>query len=201
MKKILAILLLVMLSGCYLNRSEMYQARGAFYEAQAEAYEAYIDTVAAPLVVFTTPGGDKFVVNNPTPQPLPTFAQERNAWVDFSKAFLNSTPLSILAGGWSVRELFKHSTGDVTINGDGNTASPISHSYNSKTTDIATATDGGSLDQHVDNSDSSNNSDNSDSRSDYDNQTATPTVVTQPRPIVVDPVVVNPVVVQVGDGS
>ncbi len=211
----LALLILTtLLTGCYGMRPEMYQARTAYYNAQVAAYQAQSAQAQQPLLSMTTTDGSKVSVANPIPVALPVVQQERNGWVDFGKTIINSTPLSILAGGWSASKLLKYSTGDVNINGDGNTASPISNSYNTKTTDIASTGDDSTLDQHadssdnssVDKSDSSDNSnnsdnsdnssvDNSDNRTDYDNQTATPTIVEQPAPVIVDPVIVNPKVV------
>jgi len=207
MKNLTLLLLVVMLTGCYAMRPESYQARTAYYQAQVAAYQAQSARAQQPLVSMVMADGGILNVGNQLPTPLPVIHQEKNGWVDFSKTFLNSTPFSILAGGWSAKQLLKHSGGNVQIDGDGNTASPVSNSYNTDTTDIATTTgDDSGLDQHadssdqssVDNSDNSNNSDNSDNsdnRADYDNQTATPTIVVQPEPVIVNPVVVNPVVV------
>jgi len=201
MKKLMLLFLLISLTGCYINRPEMYQARTAYYEAQVAAYQAQSARAEQPLVSMTMADGGILNVGNQLPVPLPVIKQVKNGWVDFSKAVLNSTPLGILAGGWSAKQLLKNSGGNVEIHGDGNTASPISNSYNTETIDIATVTgDESGLDQHADSSDqsridNSDNSDNSDNRADYNNQTAIPTVVNQPEPIIVNPVVVDPVVV------
>jgi len=218
MRKVLVILLALGLSGCYAMRPEMYQARIAYYQAQTAAYEAMAAKGNAPLVAMTTVSGETITVANPIPAAPPVIREERNAWVDFWKATVSSTALSIFAGGWSASQLLKNSSGDVNIKGDGNTASPVSNSYNSHTSEVSSAGgDGATVDKGQDSSshdasdhsvftDSSNhsvdNSDNSvdnsdhsvftDNRNNFNNQTAKPYVV---DPVVVNPVIVNPVVV------
>ena len=197
LKALLLTVLLLMFAGCYAMRPEMYTARSDYYTSQSTAYVAYANSQRQPIATVGVPGSNSEVqIYSQIPAVVPVLQQERNGWVDFWKATVNSTPLSIVAGGWSAMKLLKYSSGDVNIQGDGNTASPISNSYNTRTTDVATSSDDSTLDQHADSSDNSNvdNSDSrsnyeNDSRSDYDNQTATPTVV---DPLVVNPVVVNP---------
>jgi len=202
-KNVLVIGLAVLLTGCVLTSNAKYAADTAFYNAQKAAADLAIAQGNRPLVKVQLNSGEILTVNNQIPVAIPPIRQLKNGWVESFKAVINSTPLSIVSGGWAAREMLKHSGGGVEIQGDGNTASPVSNSYNTETTDVSTATDGSNLDQHsdssdqsrIDSSDNSNHSDNSDNRTDYNNQTATPTIVDQPVPIIVDPVIVDPVVV------
>jgi len=210
MKKLSLLLpaFILMFSGCYMMRPESYQMRTAYYQAQAEVAKAYAARANAPLVTLTTTDGQTLTVANPTPVVPMAVRETHNEWADVTKAFFSSTPLSLLAGGWAVGEVVKHSTGDIDVNGDGNDLTTNNNSFNTKTATATTLDDAATQDNHVD---------NSDSRQNYDNATAPPTVVNQPaptivtqpeptivrpevvKPEVVNPEVVNPVVVQPGN--
>lgn len=198
MKKTLMILFVILtmvtMSGCYFMRPESYQMRTAYYQAQAEVAKAYAARANAPLVTLTTTDGQTLSVANPTPVVPMRVVESSNEWADVTKAFFSSTPLSLLAGGWAVREIVKRSTGDIDVNGDGNDLTTNNNSFNTNELTSTTVDDGATQDNHVDNSDSRQNYDNATAPPTVVNQPA-PTIVTQPAPIIVKPEVVNPVVV------
>lgn len=177
MRKLSAILvciaLALYLTGC-MGTENYYQSQIAYYNAQAEASRAYIEAMnnRQPLAEMVAPDGTRFVVNQTGTVTTPVIRTTQNPIVEGLKTVVNSTPLAIVAGGWTAKQILKNATGDINASG-GSTVTSTSNSHNA--TDLRNA-DG-------------NISDVSDSY----NQTAPPTVVTQPDPTIVpapDPVIV-----------
>lgn len=164
-KHLILILMIVSLTGC----SKYYEAEISYYNAQAMANDAYVSAMRnlPPIAQMTAPDGTVFVVNSTAQIQLPVIKQMDNPALGALKTIVNSTPLSIVAGGWAGSEIIKQSRGhNLSIDGQ------------SSYTD---STSVGNLDQSQQNS------------------TATPTVVDQPSPVVVNPTVVTqpePVIVQ-----
>ncbi len=205
MKRIIAMLLTVLfLPGCLFYTDAYYESQNQYYQAQKAAYDAQAIQAAQPVAIITTQTGETITIAKQGIVAAPVIRTQLSPLADVIKTAITSTPLSIIAGGWSAMKLLKYSNGDIRVAGEGNTITTTKNSNN--TTEVSTATEEGLVDQHQDSSDNSDNSDNSDSsdnsnnsdnRSDYDNQTADPTVV---NPVVVDPVIVNPQVVTVPGG-
>ena len=197
MKKVIVILLTVLiLPGCLFYSDAYYQSQNAYYQAQTMAYQAQAHQAAQPVAVITTQTGETITIAKQSVVAAPVIRTQMSPFADVVKTAITSTPMAIVAGGWSVMKLLKYSNGTVKINGSDNTVTTTKNSNN--TTEVSTATDKGVVDQHQDSSDNSDNSDNSnnsDNRSDYENQTAEPTIVVQPDPVIVDPMIVNPVIV------
>lgn len=189
MKQLFAILALIALAlhltGC-MGTENYYQSQIAYYNAQAQAYQAQAEAQAnrPPLAEMVAPDGTRFVVNQVGDVATPVIRATQNPIVEGLKTVVNSTPLAIVAGGWTAKQVLQNATGDINASG-GSTVTSTSNSHNS--TDLRNA-DG-------------NISDVSDSY----NQTADPTVVTQPDPTIVpapDPVIVpapDPVIIPAPD--
>lgn len=171
-------------SGC-IGTKDYYNAQTAYYNAQAEAQIAHIEAqkTRQPLAEMVAPDGTRFVVNQTASDAPPVISTVENPIVAGLKTIVNSTPVSIIAGGWSATRLIKASTGDINAN-DGSTVTSTANSNNE--TEVNNADEG--IARETDSS--------TDSRSEYDNSTADPTVVNQPEPIVVEqpePVIVEQV--------
>lgn len=180
MKYLLAILAVLFLTGC-MGTENYYKSQIAYYNAQAEANRAYIEAMnkRQPLAEMVAPDGTRFVVNQTGSMTVPMIRATQNPIVEGLKTVMNSTPLAIVAGGWTAGEVLKHATGDINASGGSNVTS-TSNSHNS--TDLRNA------DGNV-SEDNSNNSTN-----DSYNQTADPTIVEQPE--YNDPIVLKPEVVE-----
>jgi hypothetical protein len=182
MKRLIVLAAMAMLlTGC-MGTENYYKAQMSYYEAQAMAYQAQAEAQAnrPPLAEMVAPDGTRFVVNQTGDMPVPVIRTTQNPIVEGLKTVVNSTPLAIVAGGWTAGEVLKHATGDINASG-GSTVTSTSNSHNS--TDLRNA------DGNV-SEDNSNNSTN-----DSYNQTADPTVVNAPDPTIVtqpDPVIVQP---------
>jgi len=185
MKKLfILICLALMCQGCILVSDAKYQADAAKWVAKAEASKAWAASANQPLATFTAVSGETFVVNNPNrPQPLPVTG-EPSAIVQGFDVVLNSTVAKIVGGGWAAGYMLGKVQGNYST-GEGGTMNVTQDSGN--TVDVTT--------RHIEGDGSVTEEANVDSRSDYDNATATPTIVEQPSPIIVDPVVVGPEIV------
>lgn len=185
MRYLVAVLALVMLTGC-MGTESYYQSQIAYYNAQAEANRAYIEAMnnRQPLAEMVAPDGTRFTVNQTGVMAAPVVRTTQNPIVEGLKTVVNSTPLAIVAGGWTAGEVLKHATGDINASG-GSTVTSTNNSHNA--TDLRNA-DG-------------NISEDNNSMNDSYNQTAEPTVVTQPDPTIIpapDPVIIpapDPVIV------
>ena len=172
----------------------------SFNKAQQAAIASHAELIKAPPVVatFQTTNGEVIKIHSQLIPEYPVVRQRKNQVVEGLKAVVTSTPLAIIAGGWSASEIIKRSTGDVTASGM-SSVTTTANSHNA--TDISNAD--GSIDRSntEDNSvainddhsvriddDHSDHSDNS--VVDSHDQTADPTVVTQPD--YNDPVLVYP---------
>jgi len=185
--KLFIITALLMLNGCILIKDAAYQRDIEFYKAQSDIAKAQIKAQERPLATFKAQSGEVFTVNYPGKVTAPAMQQHENRAWRFGETLVNSTPLQILAGGWAVKEIVNTATGDIVSSGSGDITST---SNSNNTTDIANAdndltqnTDAykdSSDNSAVDSSDNSDNSwvdDNSDNRTNYENQTADPTVI------------------------
>jgi hypothetical protein len=144
----------------------------AFYELQKMQYAAE-QASAQPIAVFEPNDGPKVTIYNQIQKQVPRPVQASNAFVDWTDKVVNSTPLAIFTAGWSVKSILQNARGDINASGGSNVTS-TSNSHN--------ATDLRNADTLTE--DNSNNSIN-----DSYNQTADPTVVTQPEyndPIVIE---------------
>jgi outer membrane lipoprotein SlyB len=203
MKKSILFILLVSLiglslSGC-MGTKNYYDAQTAYYNAQKDASIAYTKAMNArpPIAQMVAPDGTVFTVNQTGAITSPVIRITENPIVAGLKTVVNSTPLAIVAGGWSAKELLKSSSGDVYAS-DNAHVTTTSNSNNA--TDLRNAD--GDISE-----DNSNNSTN-----DSNNAVADPTIVEQPAyndpivieqpdyndPIIVDPVIVKPEVIQPG---
>jgi len=185
MKYIIAALALaIMLTGC-MGTENYYQSQIAYYNAHAQAYQAQAEAQAnrPPLAEMVAPDGTRFVVNQTGDMPAPVIRTTENPIVAGIKTVVNSTPLSIVAGGWTAKEILKNATGDINASG-GSSVTSTSNSHNAS---------------EIRNADTMDNSDNS--LTDSQNQTADPTIVEQPPyndPIIVEqPPYNDPIVVEV----
>jgi PBP1b-binding outer membrane lipoprotein LpoB len=185
MKYIIAALALaIMLTGC-MGTENYYQSQIAYYNAQAQAYQAQAEAQAnrPPLAEMVAPDGTRFVVNQTGDMPAPVIRTTQNPIVEGVKTIVNSTPLAIVAGGWTAKEILKNATGDINASG-GSSVTSTSNSHNAS---------------EIRNADTMDNSDNS--LTDSQNQTADPTIVEQPPyndPIIVEqPPYNDPIVVEV----
>ena len=178
MKYILPVMLLITLTGC-MGTKEYYQAQTAYYDAQARANIAHIEAVnnRQPLAKMVAPDGTIFVVNQTGPLPAPIILRAKNPIVDSLKSIVTSTPLSILAGGWTAREIIKNSKGDIRAS-DGSTVTSTSNSNNQ--------TDFRHADENITEDHSSTDSHDS---------VADPVIV-ETEPVIVQPEVVRPDVIQ-----
>lgn len=195
MKSIIAIMAALMLTGC-MGTDKYYEAQINYYKAQTAALAAYnfAQNNRQPLAEMTTPDGSaKFTVYQSQPLPPPVVKTTRNPIVESLKTVVNSTPLAIVAGGWTAKELIKNATGDITAS-DNASVSTTSNSHNPATIRNADGDITEDLSDNSNHSDNSNNSDNS--VIDSHDQTAEPTIVTQPE--YNDPVVLRPEVIMPG---
>jgi hypothetical protein len=178
MKYVLPFVLLFMLTGC-MGTKEYYNAQTAYYEAQARANIAHVEATnnRQPLAKMIAPDGTVFVVNQTGALPAPIILRAKNPIVDGLKAIVTSTPLSILAGGWTAKEILKHSQGDIRAS-DGSTVTSTANSNNQ--TDFRNA-DGNISEDH--------------SSADSHDSVADPVIV-EKEPVVVRPEVVRPDVIQ-----
>lgn len=188
MKTYLSLTFIFILSGC-MGTSEYYQSQTAYYQAQATANASYTAAMSRPLAEMTAPDGTKFIVNNPNVQ-RPAIQPATNPIVDGLKTIVNSTPVSIIAGGWAAKEVIRSATnGTINNSGDGSVTT------NSNNQPQLISTDG-NVDQSITTIDNS--------------ATATPTVVSQekavivehPEPVIItqpDPIIVtqpDPIIIQ-----
>ena len=120
---------------------------------------------------------------------------------DIARFTLMGFAVDRVTGAMGTRSTVYTAGGDQAVNNGVNgvattSTSPIADSYNNQSDNSNQGNDlsdnSNNSNQGNDLSDNSDNSNNSDNRNDYENQTATPTVV---NPVVVDPVVVDPVIV------
>jgi len=178
MKYILPTILLISLTGC-MGTKEYYRAQTAYYDAQARANIAPVQAVnnRQPLARMVARDGTICVVNQTGPLPAPIILRAKNPIVDGLKAVVTSTPLSILAGGWTAREIIKNSKGDIRAS-DGSTVTSTSNSNNQ--------TDFRHADENITEDHSSTDSHDS---------VADPVIV-ETEPVIVQPEVVRPDVIQ-----
>jgi len=178
MKYILPVILLITLTGC-MGTKEYYQAQTAYYDAQARANIAHVQAVnnRQPLAKMVAPDGTIFVVNQTGPLPAPIILRAKNPIVDSLKSIVTSTPLSILAGGWTAREIIKNSKGDIRAS-DGSTVTSTSNSNNQ--------TDFRHADENITEDHSSTDS----------NDSVADPVIVETEPVIVQPEVVRPDVIQ-----
>jgi len=197
---------LVLLQGCILVSDAKYQSDTAMWQAKAEASKAWAASANQPLATFTAVSGETFTVNNPNrPTPLPVVG-EPSAIVQGFDVVLNSTVAKIVGGGWAAGYMLGKVQGNYST-GEGGTMNVTQDSGN--TVDVTTRHTEGDASSIAEEQHEASDISNTDNRADYDNSTATPTIVNQPDPIVVTqpaptiitqpaPVVVNPVIVQPG---
>ena len=95
-----------MLCSC-IGTDAYYESQSAYYNAQASAI-----TSQRPLARMTAPDGTVFEVANPNQ--IQGISQAKNPIVETFRTILTSTPISIIAGGWSAREMIQASTGSVS---------------------------------------------------------------------------------------
>jgi len=178
MKYILPIILLITLNGC-MGTKEYYQAQTAYYDAQARANIAHVEAVnnRQPMAKMVAPDGTVFVVNQTGPLPAPIILRAKNPIVDGLKAVVTSTPLSILAGGWTAREIIKNSKGDIRAS-DGSTVTSTSNSNNQ--------TDFRHADENITEDHSSTDS----------NDSVADPVIVETDPVIVQPEIIRPDVIQ-----
>ena len=164
----------------------------SYNQAQQGAFASHAALVKEPPVIatFQTTNGETIKIHSQNIPAYPIVRQRKNQIVEGLDKIVNSAPAAIAAGGFAGKQLLKAATGDVNASG-GSTVSTTSNSNNA--TDISNAD--GSIDRSntednssVINDDHSDRSDNS--QVDSHDQTADPTVVTQPD--YNDPVLVYP---------
>jgi len=189
----LVLLMLLMCQGCILVSDAKYKSDEAMWLAKAEASKAWAASANQPLATFTAVSGETFTVNNPNrPTPMPVVG-EPSAIVQGFDVVLNSSVAKIVGGGWAVEKILGKVQGNYST-GEGGTMNVTQDSNNS--VDVTTRhTEGDSSSIAEEQHDGSDNTDTStvtttDNRTDYDNATATPTVVnptvvTQPAPVIV----------------
>lgn len=176
MRLFISLIACLLCSGC-MGTENYYKAQTAYYQAQAEAQTAYIhaQNQRQPLAEMIAPDGTKFIVNQAGIIQSPVIQTTKNPIVDGLKTIVNSTPLSIVAGGWAAKEIIKHSTGDVSASGE-STVTTTANSNNQTELNNAES----DINNSVDSSDNS--------------QVADPLVVNQPEPIILtqpEPIIVN----------
>jgi len=181
--KTLLIISCFFLSGC-MGTENYYAAQTAYYNAQAQANTAYITAInnRPPIAEMISPDGTKFIVNQTQAIPMPVISTIKNPIVESLKTIMNATPVAILAGGWSAKQIIKSSTGD--INNESGTVTSTANSNNQ--TELNNADESISRDESA--TDDNSVMDSHDAVSD-------PVIVTQPEPIVINPVIVDPVVI------
>jgi len=218
MKKSILFILLVSfiglsLSGCMASKSKITTTYpngvvveeeltddASFNKLQTDVIASHSALIKEPPVIasFTVPGGTTVNIHSQNTPAYPIIKQRSNAYVESLKTIVNSTPLAIVAGGWTAKQVLQNSQGDVYASDN---AQVTTTSNSNNPTDIRKA-DGDISEDHSDNSmnDSNNTPDYSDnSIKDSYNQTADPTIVEQPEyndPVIVRPEIVDPVVIQ-----
>jgi len=190
------IIILVCLSflcqGCILVSDAKYNADAAMWQAKAEASKAWAASANQPLATFTAVSGETFTINNPNrPVPLAVIG-EPSAIVQGADVILNSSVAKIIGGGWAAGYMLGKVQGNYST-GEGGTMNVTQDSNNS--VDVTTRHTEGDASGIAEEEHTGSDIINTDNRSDYENETAVPTIVEQPKPVVIEPTIVNPVVV------
>lgn len=190
-----------LLQSCILVSDAKYQSDMAMWQAKAEASKAWAASANKPLATMTAASGEVFTVYNPNQlAPMPVVG-EPYAIVQGADVVLNSWLAKMFGGGYLADKVLGNMQGNYAVSGSG------SIDVSKESGNIATVTtrhtegDASSIaeEQHI-GSDTVDTVTTTDNRTDYDNATATPTVVdpvivTQPSPIIVPTTVVHPEVV------
>ena len=116
MKIVILVSLCLFLTSCASTRN----MQSSSMKSQAAAHTSYYENYAnQPLSKITLPDGTVIETAHPVRPAPPIITMPRNEWADTAISILNSTPLSIVAGGWAGKQLLKYSNGPVNNNGDG----------------------------------------------------------------------------------
>lgn len=198
MKKsaILFTVLILSLIGCasIMDPKGYNEVQKAKWEAMNASATAYNSNIETKLVDMDPKTGVVTVYNQNQHAPI-IVKDQPNAFVQTADVVLNSAGIKILGGGWAAGYVIGKANGD-SYSSNGESSMSISQdSGNPVNVETRHTEDGGSItDENHNGSDyttSDSNDDNSiiddhaDNRNDFNNSTATPTVIKQPPPVVV----------------
>ena len=183
MKPLLLFLSLLTLTSC-MGTQAYYDSQTAYYQAQTQAATAYMQAMNSrpPLAEMTAPDGTKFIVNQTGAISTPAIRQAENPIVKGIKTGERILMSGII--GASAVELMKAGNGEIHNSGSGTVTT---NSYNPVDVTTRHTDDGDVVETNHDNSDWTDRHDLADDHS----QTADPTIVEQPAPVIVDPVIVE----------
>lgn len=196
MKKILVVVSLILCAGCSSlldpkGYNEVQKTKWEAINASATTYNSKIET---KLVEIDPKTGVVTVYNQNQHSPI-IVKNQPNAFVQTADVVLNSTVAKIIGGGWAAGYVIGKANGDSYSSNGESSMSVSQDSGNPVSVETRHTEDGGSItDENHNGSDyttSDSNDDNSiiddhaDNRNDFNNSTATPTVIKQPPPVVV----------------